>query len=56
MQSNQKSLPSNKNKSDKITPLVKSLSEVVSIDENTNWKEELYDYLLEKYSQVNMLA
>lgn len=32
-----------------ITPLVKSLSGVISLDHDTNVKEEYTDFLLEKY-------
>lgn len=38
-----------KSKEIEITPLVKSLSGVVKIDENFDYKKEHGDYLIEKY-------
>ncbi len=32
-----------------ITPLVKSLSDVINLDDKVNIKEEYADYLIEKY-------
>lgn len=40
----------NKNKSEtEITPLVKSLSGVISLDTSTDVKDDYTDYLIEKY-------
>lgn len=40
---------SSKSKKSEITPLVESLSGVISIDENFDEKEEYTGYLMEKY-------
>lgn len=36
-------------KSSEITPLVKSLSGVISLDNDVDFKDEYADYLIEKY-------
>ncbi len=38
-----------KTKERKITPLVESLSGVISLDKNFDVKDEIGDYLIEKY-------
>jgi hypothetical protein len=38
-----------KEKDIEITPLVKSLSGVIKLDDNFNYKERYTDYLIEKY-------
>jgi hypothetical protein len=43
------SLVIKKNKEIEITPLVKSLSGVVTLDKDFNYKESYTDYLIEKY-------
>ena len=43
------SLTSKKSKDVEITPLVKSLSGVIKLDKNFNYKEAYTDYLIEKY-------
>lgn len=43
------SLTSNKNHEIEITPLVKSLSGVIRLDKDFDYKESYTDYLIEKY-------
>lgn len=43
------SLTSKKSKDIEITPLVKSLSGVIKLDKDFDYKEAYTDYLLEKY-------
>lgn len=43
------SLTSKKSKDVEITPLVKSLSGVIKLDKNFDYKEAYTDYLIEKY-------
>jgi len=43
------SLTSRETKEIEITPLVQSLSGVVKIDKDFNYKEEYPDYLMQKY-------
>ncbi len=44
------SVTSKKNQDDEITPLVKSLSGVIKLDEDFDYKKEYADYLTEKYN------
>ena len=43
------SLVTKKDKEIEITPLVKSLSGVVTLDKDFNYRESYTDYLIEKY-------
>ncbi len=44
-----KSLTAQKKESEEVTPLVKSISGVVSIDENFDFKSDYTNFLVEKY-------
>jgi hypothetical protein len=43
------SITANKRQDIEITPLVESLSGVIKLDPNFNYKENYTDYLIEKY-------
>ena len=43
------SLVSNKGKSFEITPLVKSLSGLITLEDDFDYKEKYVDYLMDKY-------